>query len=761
MLPSNEPSSPTSTHEHEEVFRDAPSRLDRVSQEALRTDLTDSRTPAQMQVNTYDDPWSPSTSKTVFSPELNPMHDTNAASTQSLGQSRGSSQTLLELSEPEKGYYATVGEAPANKPRSRRPLWLAAAALIMLVVILAAVLGTRHHAYSAILASSANTIGAPSSSGTSDIVWSGSNGATVTRDDGTKFVYANPFNGTFDAVPFSNTARAQADVPALNERWDYSVNKITGVNLGGWLLLEPFITPHLFEPYENDSTPAIDEWSLLGKLGSSASTVMLDHYNTFITEQDFADIAAAGLNWIRIPLPFWAIEVQGEEPFIEGVSWLYFLKAISWARKYGLRINLDFHTMPGSQNGWNHSGKYGQIGFLKGVMGISNAQRALNYVRTLTEFISQPAYASVIPMFSYLNEARMDSATQGNALIGVTELKSYHYQVYQLVRSITGTGEGSGPLLVMHDAFVASSDWVGFLSGADRLGLDRHPYLAFSNLQNNPLQYEATVPCQQWAAGLTASNEAFGLSIAGEYSLAINDCGKWVNNVGFGSRLDGTYPNATDPTSTYIASCDPWNDYTTWNQTTKQGLQLFALASMSSLQNSFFWTWKVSKSIVTGLVGSPLWSYQLGLQEGYVPANPRLANGFCASYLPAQGQTVPTSMVFSGTLAPSATGAGQGVIDPTQAASYGVWPPTTLGTISAATLLPTLTPTGKIITLAAATPTARPSGSPVASVGNGWLDAKDVAGYYTSATGCTYPDAWDANDLAVSAAYCTAAPTAR
>lgn len=29
----------------------------------------------------------------------------------------------------------------------------------------------------------------------------------------------------------------------------------------------------------------------------------------------------------------------------------YILQAFEWARKYGLRINLDLHTIPGSQNG--------------------------------------------------------------------------------------------------------------------------------------------------------------------------------------------------------------------------------------------------------------------------------------------------------------------------------------------------------------------------------------------------------------------------
>jgi len=31
--------------------------------------------------------------------------------------------------------------------------------------------------------------------------------------------------------------------------------------------------------------------------------------------------------------------------------WQYILKALQWARKYGLRVKIDLHTIPGSQNG--------------------------------------------------------------------------------------------------------------------------------------------------------------------------------------------------------------------------------------------------------------------------------------------------------------------------------------------------------------------------------------------------------------------------
>ena len=74
------------------------------------------------------------------------------------------------------------------------------------------------------------------------------------------------------------------------------------------------------------------------------------------------------------------------------------------ARKYGLRINLDLHALPGSQNGWNHSGRLGTINVLYGPMGINNAERSLDYIRIIAEFISQPEYSDVVVMFGIINE---------------------------------------------------------------------------------------------------------------------------------------------------------------------------------------------------------------------------------------------------------------------------------------------------------------------------------------------------------------------
>jgi glucan 1,3-beta-glucosidase len=59
--------------------------------------------------------------------------------------------------------------------------------------------------------------------------------------------------------------------------------------------------------------------------------------------------------------------------------------------------------------GYNHSGKSGQINFLRGTMGLANAERMLNYIRIFTQFFSQPQWKDVVVMFGVMNEPIMQS----------------------------------------------------------------------------------------------------------------------------------------------------------------------------------------------------------------------------------------------------------------------------------------------------------------------------------------------------------------
>lgn len=59
--------------------------------------------------------------------------------------------------------------------------------------------------------------------------------------------------------------------------------------------------------------------------------------------------------------------------------------------------------------GYNHSGMYGVINFLRGTMGLANAQRMLNYIRIFTEFFSQPEWKDVVVIIGIMNEPAIDT----------------------------------------------------------------------------------------------------------------------------------------------------------------------------------------------------------------------------------------------------------------------------------------------------------------------------------------------------------------
>ncbi|KAG9033593.1 hypothetical protein FS837_002422, partial [Tulasnella sp. UAMH 9824] len=503
--------------------------------------------------------------------------------------------------------------------KKRRKLYLILGGIIALVIVATAV---------------AVPVAITKTRKSSSTSFAGGDGSTITTEKGTIFTYVNKFGGTWyddPSDPFNNNAQAQSWSPPLSEEWDYQKHPMRGVNLGGWLVPEPLVVPSLFEPYVNASPPVRDEWTL--SIAMAADTArgglsqLEQHYDTFITEEDFAQIAAAGLNWVRLPLPYWAVEKYPVEPFLPKVSWQYALKAFKWARKYGLRVYLELHTIPGSQNGSNHSGKGGQINFLYGPMGLANAQRTLDYIRIITEFISQPEYAPVVPMFGIMNEPLATT-------IGMDQMNSFYLEVHDMIRAITGTGKGKGPFIAIHDSFLGLAPWKDLLPGHDRLALDTQKYL-LGTIDRTPLTNQIDKPCQLWAAEMNSSWTNFGVSMVGGFSLAVNDCGLWVNGLRMGTRWEGTLGGGDG----VKGDCAEWTDWERWGQVTKDNFKAFAFRNFDAFGHWFFYTWKIGASSVTGKIESPMWSYQLGWQQGWIPADPSQAAGACENISPAQPLT--------------------------------------------------------------------------------------------------------------------------
>ncbi len=116
--------------------------------------------------------------------------------------------------------------------------------------------------------------------------------------------------------------------------------KIRGVNLGNWLVLEKWMDIRIFEGCEAED----ETWLVRDLPEEELHRRIRKHRDTYVTEEDFAWIAEKGINLVRIPVPYFVF--GDRKPFMGCIQ--YVDKAFDWAEKYGLKVMLDLHTVPGS-----------------------------------------------------------------------------------------------------------------------------------------------------------------------------------------------------------------------------------------------------------------------------------------------------------------------------------------------------------------------------------------------------------------------------
>ncbi|KAK4643362.1 hypothetical protein QC761_408850 [Podospora bellae-mahoneyi] len=424
-----------------------------------------------------------------------------------------------------------------------------------------------------------------------------------------------PLMGLFTS--WDDSARANDKVPPLNKPWgDYTKRPARGVNVGGWLSLEPFITPSLFD-YDS-RFGIVDEYTLCSYLASRCASVLEAHYASFVTESTFRDIAAAGLDHVRIPFSYWAVQTYEGDPYLFRTSWRYLLRAIEYCRKYGLRVNLDPHGLPGSQNGWNHSGRLGAINWLNGTEGDLNARRSLEFHDRLSRFFSQPRYRNVISHYGLANEPKMTE-------LSVPAVLEWTAQASSMIRK---NGIPEDVILVFGDGFRGLGNWQGELQSLPNAALDVHQYVIFNEEQiaYNHSQ-KIRFACEGWARQTRESMDrstGFGPTLVAEWSQADTDCAKHLTNVGWGNRWTGTLgPGGTRPKDVRprcpaldrTCSCEEANaGPERWSDGYKRFLRMFAEAQMDSFEKGwgwFYWVWDTEDAAQ--------WSYKKGMAAGVLP----------------------------------------------------------------------------------------------------------------------------------------------
>jgi glucan 1,3-beta-glucosidase len=277
---------------------------------------------------------------------------------------------------------------------------------------------------------------------------------------------ANPISRFFRS--FSNT---DSDSDSGSDKRDAARPKFTwgstpmrGVNIGGWLVLEPWITPSIFESVPQN-LGIVDEYTLCQNIPSETTNILQRHWNTWVSATDFAKIAAAGVNVVRIPIGYWAFDNSGS-PYVQGAA-EYLEQALNWARctTPPLSVIIDLHGAPGSQNGFDNSGQrldQSQITFLEGGVGGQTAEQSINVLTQIAQHFGGAEWADVVVGIELLNEPigwRLNN----------TDLRAWYSTGYDRVRSL------SDATVVISDAFLPPSSWNGFLmpwtSGAQRVAM--------------------------------------------------------------------------------------------------------------------------------------------------------------------------------------------------------------------------------------------------------------------------------------------------
>ena len=303
------------------------------------------------------------------------------------------------------------------------------------------------------------------------------------------------------------------------------MEKIHGTNLGNWLVLEKWMKPDLFAATETE-----DETWLSRKMEPEAFAALIkEHRDTYVTEEDFRFIASQGLNTVRLPVPYFTF--GDRPPFVDATAWID--KAFDWAEKYGLKILLDLHTVPFSQNGYDNGGLTGVCHWYKHPEEVEFALTVLERLARRygkreglygIEVLNEPISWIVYITAPSTGKAVDKEEAKGSGYVPLPFLREFYTNAYRRLRAILPAEK----TIVFHDGFRCTA-WNPFFrqSGFQNVALDTHPYI---------FAMENFVPfAKPWAYKLYLTGVMSQIRkaqrdipvIVGEWCI----CNKYANNV--------------------------------------------------------------------------------------------------------------------------------------------------------------------------------------------------------------------------------------
>ncbi|ESR41395.1 Mannan endo-1,4-beta-mannosidase [Citrus sinensis] len=238
-----------------------------------------------------------------------------------------------------------------------------------------------------------------------------------------------------------------------------------------------------------------------------APQVLQDHWDSYITDEDFKFLSSNGINAVRIPVGWWiANDPAPPKPFVGGSSKVLD-NAFDWAEKYGVKVIVDLHAVPGSQNGNEHSAT--RDGFQEwGDSNIADTVAVIDFLAA--RYCNRPSLAAI----ELINEPLAPG-------VALDTLKSYYKAGYDAVRKYTSTA-----YVIMSNRLGPADhkELLSFASGLSRVVIDVHYYNLFSNNFNGlNVQQNIDYVNNQRASDLGAVTTSNGpLTFVGEWTCEWN-----------------------------------------------------------------------------------------------------------------------------------------------------------------------------------------------------------------------------------------------
>lgn len=234
-----------------------------------------------------------------------------------------------------------------------------------------------------------------------------------------------------------------------------------GVNLAGWLVPEPWVTPSLFA-----TTGAFDDRGLLDALGAERYHKVVGlHRETFITEQDFRQIADRGYNAVRLPVPWTVFGKEGPMPGVSEQCIDYVDSAVTWAEAANLKIMLVLGDIPGGNEIPEALGSVIGMG--------SRLRKPVIEVcaRLAARYADRSCFLGVEPLDEPVAQKRQGFTMSPGVPLHI--LRNFYRDCYEAIRGQAG----EGPTVILSTAG-RTDGWSLFMAQGryKNVWLDVHPY---------------------------------------------------------------------------------------------------------------------------------------------------------------------------------------------------------------------------------------------------------------------------------------------